>query len=161
MRRYPPIQLHRPYILFYLLPVADYRRNFIPGGSFFFTVNLANRRSKLLTKRIDLRLTAFRSVQACHVFIMEAIVVLPDHLHTIWTLPTGDADFANRWRLIKTEFSRGIETGEQRSPSHSAKGERGIWQRRYWEHTLRDEMISSAIVITSISIRSSTDTFAP
>jgi putative transposase len=71
---------------------------------------------------------------------VEAIVVLLDHLHTIWTLPAGDADFANRWRLIKTEFSRGIETGEQRSPSHSAKGERGIWQRRYWEHTLRDEI---------------------
>ena len=87
--------------------------------------------------------------------------MLPDHLHTIWTLPAGDADFANRWRLIKTEFSWGIEIGEQRSPSRSAKGERGIWQRRYWERTLRDEMISSAIVITSISIRSSTDTFAP
>jgi putative transposase len=140
LRRYPPIQLHRPYILFYLLPVADYRRNFIPGGSFFFTVNLADRRSNLLTKRIDLLRTAFRSVQARHAFSMEAIVVLPDHLHTIWTLPAGDADFANRWRLIKTEFSRGIETGEQRSPSHSAKGERGIWQRRYWEHTLRDEI---------------------
>jgi len=65
---------------------------------------------------------------------------MPDHLHTIWTLPPGDADFATRWRLIKTEFSRRVGYGEQRSRSRSLKAERGIWQRRYWEHTLRDEI---------------------
>jgi len=85
LRRYPPIQLHRPYILFYLLPVADYRRNFMPGGSFFFTVKLADRRSNLLTKRIDLLRTAFRSVQARHACSMEAIVVLPDHAYHLDT----------------------------------------------------------------------------
>jgi putative transposase len=66
-------------------------------------------------------------------------VVLPDHLHAIWTLPSGDADFATRWRLIKTTFSRGVESNEPRSASRKGKAERGIWQRRYWEHTIRDE----------------------
>ncbi len=68
-----------------------------------------------------------------------AIVVLPDHLHAIWTLPEDDADFATRWRLIKSEFSRGLRGSERISPNRAAKHERGIWQRRYWEHTLRDE----------------------
>jgi putative transposase len=124
----------------YPLSVSTYRRNFSPGGSFFFTVNLGDRRSHLLTDRIDLLRIAFRYVRARHAFTVEAIVVLPDHLHAIWTLPSGDADFATRWRLIKTEFSRGIARGEPRSLSRDAKGERGIWQRRYWEHTLRDEI---------------------
>jgi putative transposase len=119
--------------------VTSYRRNFIPGGSFFFTVNLADRRSNLLIDRIDQLRSAFRYARTLHAFTIDAIVVLPDHLHTIWTLPEGDADFAMRWRLIKTMFSRSIERGERRSASRSAKGERGIWQRRYWEHTLRDE----------------------
>lgn len=119
--------------------MANYRRNFIPGGSFFFTVNLADRRSCLLTERIEQLRTAFRYTRIRHTFTIDAIVVLPDHLHTIWTLPPGDADFATRWRLIKTAFSRSIETRQPRSLSRAAKGERGIWQRRYWEHTLRDE----------------------
>jgi putative transposase len=67
------------------------------------------------------------------------MVVLPDHLHTVWTMPEGDADFATRWRLIKTGFSRRLPHGERISDSRAAKGERGIWQRRYWEHTIRDE----------------------
>ena len=67
------------------------------------------------------------------------MVVLPDHLHTIWTLPEGDAEFSTRWRLIKSAFSRGLATDEQISQSRASKGERGIWQRRYWEHTIRDE----------------------
>jgi putative transposase len=67
------------------------------------------------------------------------MVVLPDHLHTIWTMPDGDADFATRWRLIKSAFSRRLPAGERISNSRVAKGERGVWQRRYWEHTIRDE----------------------
>ena len=66
-------------------------------------------------------------------------MVLPDHLHAIWTLPEGDADFATRWQLIKAAFSRALPAGEQISESRARKAERGIWQRRYWEHTLRDE----------------------
>ena len=65
--------------------------------------------------------------------------MLPDHMHAIWTLPVDDADFALRWRLIKTVFSRGLAEGERISASRASRGERGIWQRRYWEHTLRDE----------------------
>jgi len=63
----------------------------------------------------------------------------PTILHAVWTLPEGNADFATRWRLIKTSFSRRFAAGEAVSGSRAAKGERGIWQRRYWEHTIRDE----------------------
>jgi putative transposase len=119
--------------------MTNYRRNFIPGGSFFFTVNLAERRRRLLTDHIDLLRRAFRDVRGDHPFTIEAIVVLPDHLHTIWTLAEDDSDFALRWRLIKTIFSRGLPMNERISPSRRSKGERGIWQRRYWEHTLRND----------------------
>jgi len=119
--------------------MANYRRNFVPGGSFFFTVNLAERRRRLLTTHIDLLRRAFRYVRRRHPFQIEAIVVLPDHLHAVWTLPQDDADFARRWRLIKSTFSHSLPTGERISASRARKGERGIWQRRYWEHTLRDE----------------------
>jgi putative transposase len=120
--------------------MTRYRRNFIPGGSFFFTVNLAERRSRLLTDQIDLLRAAFRETRANHPFSIEAIVVLPDHMHAIWSLPEGDRNFATRWRLIKAHFSRALPKGERISPSRLSKGERGIWQRRYWEHTLRDEL---------------------
>jgi len=119
--------------------MTDYRRNFIARGSFFFTVNLAERRLSLLTSHIDEFRNAIRETRECHPFIIDAIVVLPDHLHAVWTLPEGDADFATRWRLMKSTFSRSIPGGEQISSSRAAKGERGIWQRRYWEHTIRNE----------------------
>jgi putative transposase len=119
--------------------MTSYRRNFIPGGSYFFTVNLADRRLRLLTEHIELLRTAFRYVQARHPFTVEAAVVLPDHLHAIWALREGDADFAMRWRLAKAAFSRALPPSERISNSRAGKGERGIWQRRYWEHTLRDE----------------------
>jgi putative transposase len=119
--------------------MTSYRRNFVPGASYFFTVNLADRRLRLLTQHVEDLRAAFRYTQKRHPFAVEATVVLPDHLHAIWTLPDGDADFALRWRLIKTEFSRALPASEEISESRSQKGERGIWQRRYWEHTLRDE----------------------
>ena len=119
--------------------MTNYRRNFVPGASYFFTVNLADRRLRLLTDHIASLRTAFQETRARHPFAIEAIVVLPDHLHAIWTLPEADADFALRWRLIKSTFSRTLPRGEQISRSRFEKGERGIWQRRYWEHTLRDE----------------------
>jgi putative transposase len=119
--------------------MTNYRRNFIGGASFFFSVNLADRRQRLLTERIDLLRAAFKDVRSRHPFTIEAIVVLPEHLHAIWTLPEGDADFALRWRQIKAAFARQRPGGEHVSPSRADKGERGIWQRRYWEHTLRDE----------------------
>jgi putative transposase len=120
--------------------MTSYRRNFVPGGSYFFTVNLADRRSRLLTENIELLRGAFRDVHMGHPFTIEATVVLPDHLHAVWTLPEGNADFAVRWRMIKATFSRGLPRGERISSSRAGKGERGIWRRRYWEHTLRDEV---------------------
>jgi putative transposase len=119
--------------------MTNYRRNFVPGGSYFFTVNLADRSSRLLTDHIDLLRTAFRYARVRHAFVIDAIVILPYHLHAIWSLPEGDADFATRWRHVKAVFSHALPTRERISESRLRKGERGIWQRRYWEHTLRDE----------------------
>jgi putative transposase len=119
--------------------MTNYRRNLVLGGSFFFTVNLADRRLRLLTDHIHALRSAFRYAKLRHPFSVDAIVVLPDHLHAIWTLPQGEADFPLRWRLIKATFSRGLRRMGPISPSRARKGERGIWQRRYWEHTLRDE----------------------
>ena len=119
--------------------MTSYRRNFVPGGSFFFTVNLVERKRSLLTDHISLLREAFRGIRQRHPFTIDAIVILPEHLHTVWTMPVGDADFATRWRLIKSAFSRQLAHEERISPSRLAKGERGIWQRRYWEHTIRDE----------------------
>jgi REP-associated tyrosine transposase len=119
--------------------MTNYRRNFVPGGSYFFTVNLMTRRLQLLTERIGALRNAFRHTRMRHPFTIEAIVILPDHLHAIWTLPEGDPDYATRWRLIKSAFSRALPVTEQVSSSRFFKTERGIWQRRYWEHTLRDE----------------------
>jgi putative transposase len=119
--------------------MTDYRRNFVPGGSFFFTVNLVDRRLRLLSERIETLRLAFRETHMRHPFTIDAMVVLPDHLHAVWTLPEGDAAFAMRWRQIKSTFSRNLSSDEPISASRAAKGERGIWQRRYWEHTIRDE----------------------
>jgi putative transposase len=119
--------------------MTNCRRNFVPAGSYFFTLNLAERNSRLLTDHIEELRAAFRYARDRHWFTIDAIVVLPDHLHAIWTLPEGDADFAMRWRRIKTAFSRFLPARERISQSRLRKGERGIWQRRYWEHTLHDE----------------------
>jgi putative transposase len=119
--------------------MTTYRRNFVAGGSYFFTPNLAERRLRLLTDNIELLRAAFHCARRLHPFAIEATAVMPDHLHTIWTLPGRDGDFAVRWRLIKATFSRGLPQIEGISASRLRKRERGIWQRRYWEHTLRDE----------------------
>jgi len=119
--------------------MTGYRRNFVVGGCLFFTVNLAGRRRRLLTENIDVLRTALRETQRRHPFSIDAMVVLPDHLHAVWTLPDGDADFSTRWRLVKTSFSWKLAVEEPVSTSRAGKGERGIWQRRYWEHTIRDE----------------------
>jgi putative transposase len=119
--------------------MTNYRRSYVPGGSYFFTVNLADRRSRLLTEHVGALRSAFREVRARHPFWIDAIVVLPDHLHTIWCLPEKDADYASRWRLIKAAFSRALPRMEPISASRAQRAERGIWQRRYWEHTVRDE----------------------
>jgi len=120
--------------------MTEYRRAKAEGATYFFTVNCAERRgNRLLMEHIDLLRQAFRRVKNDHPFKIDAIVVLPDHLHCIWTLPAGDADYKTRWALIKAGFSRGIPSGESRSRSRIKRGERGVWQRRYWEHLIRDE----------------------
>ncbi len=119
--------------------MTGYRRNRVAGGSYFFTVNLAERRRRLLTDNIELLRAAFRAVRRRRPLTIDAIAVLPDHLHAVWTLPAGDDGFAARWRLIKASFTRGLPAEERVSASRGRKGERGIWQRRYWEHTLRDD----------------------
>ena len=116
-----------------------YRRAKTPGATYFFTVNLADRNKTLLVDHIDLLRGAIRNVKRKHPFQIDAIVILPDHLHTLWTLPPNDADFSTRWRLIKSEFSRGLAKTEHISASRKQKGERGIWQRRFWEHLVRND----------------------
>ncbi len=116
-----------------------YRRADVAGGTYFFTVNLADRCSTLLVDHvIDLR-ASVAGVMSRHPFQIDAWVVLPDHLHAIWTLPEGDHGFAVRWGLIKANLSRAVERTECISDSRARKGERGIWQRRFWEHLIRDE----------------------
>lgn len=119
--------------------MTSYRRNRVTGGCYFFTVNLADRTSHLLVDHIDALRAAFREVRQRHPFETDAIVVLPKHLHAIWTLPEGDTDFSTRWRLIKATFSRALPQTESVTTSRASKGERGIWQRRFWEHTVRDD----------------------
>ena len=116
-----------------------YIRAFVPGGTFFFTVALLERQGQLLTEHIDLLRIAFSATRANRPFSIEATVILPDHLHCLWTLPPGDADFSLRWHMIKAAFSRALPKTECLSARRIAKGERGIWQRRFWEHTIRDE----------------------
>ncbi|MCL2523756.1 MAG: transposase [Betaproteobacteria bacterium] len=120
--------------------MRTYLRNRTPGGLYFFTVNLAERHGNtLLIDKIDPLREAFRQTIATHPFVMDAVVILPEHLHCIWQLPLGDDNYSTRWRLIKSHFSHSLEPGEERSKSRLRKGERGIWQRRYWEHLIRDE----------------------
>ncbi len=116
-----------------------YRRADVPGATYFFTVNLAERRKTLLVDHVDVLREATKKVKQNHTFKIDAIVILPDHLHAIWTLPESDADFSKRWNLIKGSFSRTLAKAERISTSRKNKGERGIWQRRFWEHLIRDE----------------------
>jgi putative transposase len=88
--------------------MSRYRRALVKGGTFFFTVTLAKRPSDLLVRRIDLLRHAYGSVQQRYPFHTNAICILPDHLHAIWELPAGDADFSKRWSLIKSNFSRAL-----------------------------------------------------
>ena len=118
--------------------MARYRRLFVPGGTYFFTVCLAVRGGDLLVREVGALREAVRATRAERPFGIGAFVVLPDHLHCVWTLPEGDSDYPVRWRLIKARFSRAVPMAERR-PSQIARRERGVWQRRYWEHVVRDE----------------------
>ena len=118
--------------------MVRYRRNFVPGGAFFFTVVLENRRSSLLVDKIASLRLAFRVTRAERPFKLDAIVILPDHLHAVMTLPDGDSDFSGRWRRIKSAFTRQV-VAEGVPVSQNRRGEYALWQRRFWEHTVRDD----------------------
>ena len=121
--------------------MPDYRRAFVAGGTWFFTVNLLQRQNNaLLTTHIDLLRTSVRKVRENYPFTIDAWVILPEHMHCVWTLPSEDHDFSTRWRLIKNHFSRQIPSTEWRSETRLRYNERGIWQRHYWEHLIRDEL---------------------
>ncbi|SEF85804.1 putative transposase [Nitrosomonas ureae] len=108
--------------------MAEYRRVYVPGGSWFFTVNLAERKNnRLLVEKIDLLRSAFEYTKQRYPFRMNVVVILPDHLHCIWTLPQTDADFSTRWKLLKSCFSRHVAKGERISASRKSRRERGIW----------------------------------
>ncbi|NVO16817.1 MAG: transposase [Rhodoplanes sp.] len=119
--------------------MSRYRRARIEGGLFFFTVALADRSTDLLVRHIDRLRRAYRVVQERRPFGTIAICILPDHLHALWSLPEGDADFASRWAMIKIGFSRGLSPAVGRSASKVARREKGLWQRRFWEHAIRDD----------------------
>lgn len=119
--------------------MPNYRRMRVAGGTYWFTVKLRDPGSRLLVEQIDALRAAFRTVMTAHPFTIDAIVIMPNHLHTLWTLPPGDSDYSTRWRQIKAAFSRAMPKGERISASRKAKGERGIWQRRFWEHTVRNQ----------------------
>jgi putative transposase len=119
--------------------MSQYRRAKIEGGWFFFTVTLADRSSDLLVRHIERLRKAYSAALRRDPFETIAICVLPDHLHAIWALPPDEADFSRRWSLIKHDFSCDLPSDPRRSQSKIAKREKGIWQRRFWEHAIRDE----------------------
>jgi len=116
-----------------------YRRANTPGATYFFTLNAADRSGHLLTDHIDVLRESFRTVRNSRPFVLDAICVLPDHLHLLMTLPREDADFPTRLMLVKQGFSRRVPAGERINSSRALKGERALWQRRYWEHLIRDD----------------------
>lgn len=121
----------------------QYRRARIKGGTYFFTV-VTNNRNKILCKpeNVALLRSIFREVMKNHPFTIDAFVLLPEHLHCIWTLPPDDHDFSTRWRLIKSNFTRRCNSrlSNPLSGSRRQKKEGAVWQRRFWEHTIRDNL---------------------
>ena len=124
--------------------MPDYRRAKLTGGTFFFTVVTFNRLPILTGEAVRKLLhDAWMDTRQRFPFQTEAVVLLPDHIHCIWTLPKGDANFSMRWNGIKRLFTKGylaqIGPGVTRNVSRQKRREAAVWQRRFWEHTLRDE----------------------
>lgn len=125
--------------------MPHYRRVYMPGGWYFFTVVTFERRP-ILTTTIGVKSLrhAIDTTRTRYPFTTVAWVVLPDHLHCIWQLPENDSDFSTRWRLIKTYFTReylrssGVVNLEV-NPSRTRQREKAVWQRRFWEHCIRDD----------------------
>ena len=119
--------------------MVRYRRNFIAGGTYFFTVTLADRTSSALVDHVSALRMAFRIARRERPFTIDAVVILPDHLHAIWTLPPGDSDFSGRWRRIKAHVTHRLVAAGTPVQRHR-NGEYALWQRRFWEHTIRNEI---------------------
>ncbi|MCA0274136.1 MAG: transposase [Proteobacteria bacterium] len=119
--------------------MTSYRRLRLPGATYFFTVCVEDRGTRTLTDHIGHLREAYRRTLLEFPVTCHAMVVLPDHIHAIWTEPEGEANFPERWRRIKARFSHSVAGDFRPSPSKQAKRERGLWQRRFWEHALRDE----------------------
>jgi putative transposase len=118
--------------------MSEYIRRRSPGGTFFFTIRLAARASDLLVRDIATLRHVMRATKQRHPFDIDAIVVLPSVIHTVWTLPEGDTDYPNRVGMLKSKFSRSQPMPAHRTLTQIKRGEKGIWQRRYWEHQIRD-----------------------
>ena len=116
--------------------MPNYRRLFVPGGTYFFTVNLRDRKRGILIDRIEELRASWRAMEERHPFETIAVVILPDHMHLVWGLPRDDHDFPTRIRLLKTGFTRRLPMDLKHE---GRKGERNIWQRRYWEHCIKDD----------------------
>lgn len=125
--------------------MSNYVRPKLPGATVFFTEALANRGSDFLVREVEALRHSVRVTRLKRPFRIDAWVVLPDHMHCVWTLPEGDTDFGGRIGQIKAGFSRALPEGWLRS-SHIVRREKGIWQRRFWEHHVRDEQDFSACV---------------
>lgn len=131
--------------------MPNYLRNRVPGGTYFFTLCLADRCSGALVNHIDTFRLAYAHTKRDLPWQDEALVVLPDHLHAVWTLPEGDADYSRRWGAIKARFSRAMgragfippppigRVNGGVNPALRRKGEVGLWQPRFWEHTIRND----------------------
>ena len=124
--------------------MPDYRRWYQPGGTYFFTV-VTYRRWPLFREPAarDLLGTVLREVAEARPFTTVAIVLLWDHLHCVWSLPPGDRDYSGRWQKIKGDFTeRWLAAGGRElpvTPAQRARGHRGVWHKRFWEHLVRDE----------------------
>lgn len=118
--------------------MPNYRRRRVPGGTYFFTVNLADAEDCRLCLEIDLFRECYRKTTEELPFRTDTIVVLPNHLHAIWTLPSGDADYSERWRRIKGRFSHALRQKQARAAGAQADWSPHVWQPRFWEHTIRD-----------------------
>jgi putative transposase len=140
LRWYPCLRNAKTIVLYNLL--MQYRRVLVPGGTHFFTVVTYQRRPLLESpESVENLRSAFRKIITTHPFTIVASVILPDHMHFIWSLPEGDKDYPTRWRLIKSHFTRNFSSHSRVSGNSSRirKGEQDVWQRRYWEHLIRDE----------------------
>lgn len=119
--------------------MVNYRRAKVPGGCYFLTLTLQNRRSDLLLRQADLVRRCLRDTQAKRPFRLPALAILPDHLHMLMVMPPGDADFSARVRAFKVSFVLALRERAGVIVQTNARGEANIWQRRFWEHLIRDE----------------------